>query len=74
MSKPKSIITRNEIEAMKSDIQDMKKDISVLEDFVLKLVKASPFFGNEEDEDKIPKPDTPKFKNMQGFRPKQKED
>ena len=73
MSKPKSIITRNEIEDMKSDIEVMKKDISILEDFVLKLVKASPYFGSDDDEGEIPEPKKPTFKNMQGFRPKGEE-
>ena len=73
MSKPKSIITRNEIEDMKTDIVAMKKDITTLEDFVLKLVKASPFFDDGDEEDQIPEPTKPAFKNMQGFRPKGEE-
>tara|TARA_Y100000593_G_scaffold54640_1_gene102159 strand:- start:351 stop:569 length:219 start_codon:yes stop_codon:yes gene_type:complete len=72
MSKPKSIITRNEIEDMKSDIQDMKKDIATLEDFVLKLVKVSPYFDSGDED--IPTPKQPVFKNMQGFRPKAEEE
>ena len=70
MSKPKSIITRNEIEDMKSEIENMKKDISTLEDFVFKLVKVSPYFNND-DGDELPEPKKPVFKNMQGFRPKE---
>tara|TARA_Y100001963_G_scaffold57698_1_gene80745 strand:- start:2654 stop:2869 length:216 start_codon:yes stop_codon:yes gene_type:complete len=71
MSKSKSIITRNEIEDIKSDIENMKTDIKTLEDFVLKLVKVSPYFDNGDDE--IPEPTKPQFKNMQGFRPKEEE-
>ena len=72
MSKAKTIITRNEIDDIKSDMEEIRKDISTLEDFVLKLIKVSPHFDNaDEDDDDIPKPKKPKFKNLQGFRPKE---
>ena len=72
MSKARTIITRNEIDDIKSDMEEIRKDISTLEDFVLKLIKVSPHYSDAEDGDEdIPKPTKPKFKNLQGFRPKE---